>query len=1521
MRETTCSTKAGADRGLTGICRSTRLMLNSPGKMDDSRMRLVTGDGDCHRKWIPAICKWVQRKHKYVVKEYEIVFIQTGKKDWGWGKKAREEKERGFGFGVLEKECVEGNNREESITIVDDPNPIRKNIKNKQIQSHRFEDFSLLILSSSEVNQSKVSIHRCRFRTIDFRPSKLVCAICVTVMAYGGIYWLSCEVVPVSLDPAVAIRKGSDADADADTQNISIMIMHANFVFYINYIKTCGGKPVIDGRGPLSDSMQSTVGLGLTSLVNSDLTWKTGSKGNRRASRRARKRVTRSFIGSGELIDKDPKRVEDMPVSESEKLGVTILGRRFSDKVEPVPIKKRRLLFRSPSPPPRIPSPCPEETEWLINSQLASSQKESYPNSIAKQQLKAIDAAVVTKSGQVDAEKNLEEINEKLDDNEDFSGISILAAAACSNSMGGVGNHVKKSSVVEESSAQEGYPEVLANNESCSVAKGLSKEHLLDCAEISNEGTYSCISAIPVEETTASLVTAKSSPKDLAYGNNIEGPFFPDKSAVVPQSLSSSKDDGTARRIESSLRDDRSYWDLNIVMDSWERPCDALVVDSETNVAEDISEDVIHSEKLGNLLGCATQREPVDTQHDNEKTLQPMVGIVVSGDVHGPGDIYGVADSRNLALGTRESSREDHKIESHTSPEGITCFQEKVLSSDIDTAPKSVMDLAEETKPLHIQERISSSVESVVSASVQHALEPSSKAVADENSSTQCISFVYTGNRESLSSHQVVSMDACSECSPCPGSNHITSTLVYEERNAASIDAIGMQSKDDCGFDAQVAKTTCLSVQAEKHDVTLPHAEILSKATCEINSVNEDADRSSNLFDDGNAYKKTMSTDDFQPLGSGPLDDVMENAASKSDEMDVSQSSPNFQELSTPGGSVGKGRPVVSVDTKVQDGKVSVADTSEHDSPVMGDYELRARGDAVKESTNSAGLRMKMSGWDQLPEGCKSSADTVMKVRDDSPRKNHTSERIDGLNAEDSKTRVVESRTYRRGLLSRIEGPTSSDMLLRKDRVFIQGSRSNNLDDSNPRAERDTSSGRSIGRGGSSLQMHGRGWGVNRRFNSSECHWGDKRHHSPSYHGPAGLRPPGPKDAAAKVENSGFAVASDGSIVKAGGMGPHGSVHRQSINAPSQGVHRSLPRRRSPVNRDDAIGNMGIGQMGEMSPDRCITVGRGRSGRFGPRVFGRGPRERYLGPQRDGCIESSLRVPHPSARRERSFSPIQRRGARLLSRSHTRSPSRSRTGSPNVWPSPRGRSGAGIGSGPGLRHRSRSPPNFRVEARTERMRSPHQRPGFAVDHIAGFMSAPRSRSSQYTTRWIDDRKDAQDHFREHGCKQQLDRRSPERNFPRSHRFDMVDSPGRLKPDQFYRPSHPGRFPEMAGAGKGPRYGGSDDDRRKHVERYGMVHSVRRYDMDGVVKQFRYDAEEGFAPHNSHRKDSTEFHVRGSPKDYDKGIDSRLGDAPRRAREEKDHFRYGRDGKYNANSKSFSLRECDEDVAPRRRRHS
>ena len=77
--------------------------------------------------------------------------------------------------------------------------------------------------------------------------------------------------------------------------------------------KSCGGRFLVDGIGPLSRSMLGTVGLEVTNSINCELSWKT-VKG-----KRSRKSVARNN-GRVALGNKSPKRVGDFSGSDSDKV-------------------------------------------------------------------------------------------------------------------------------------------------------------------------------------------------------------------------------------------------------------------------------------------------------------------------------------------------------------------------------------------------------------------------------------------------------------------------------------------------------------------------------------------------------------------------------------------------------------------------------------------------------------------------------------------------------------------------------------------------------------------------------------------------------------------------------------------------------------------------------------------------------------------------------------------------------------------------------------------------------------------------------------------------------------------------------------------------------------------------------------------------------------------------------------------------------------------------------------------------
>ncbi|KAJ0048894.1 hypothetical protein Pint_15120 [Pistacia integerrima] len=1321
--------------------------------------------------------------------------------------------------------------------------------------------------------------------------------------------------------------------------------------------------------------MLGTISLEVASFINSDLTWK-GSKGKRSSLRRAKRSVSRSLKRCGELVNQYSK-TADMPVSESEKLGVSILGCRFSEKAEHVPIKKRRFVYRSPSPPPRAMSSQSEETEMKRPSKL---------------ELGVIDcSASANDLGQIvdnvcDAdETNMERVKGRVDENEDFSGISILAAAACSKGFGGEDGHTEDGSGVEESFVRDVPLEGLTNNESCSLSKEVSKDDL-SSAENSTKGSGSCISALPAEEPAACLRKGNSSESELSHRNNMEDTSVQDH--LTSKDVSIHKVEETVQKQGFSSRDDRLHWDLNTSMDSWEHPFDYQVVDSKIDAADGVAEDADygnHSDKMINSEGHGLQIDSGDSKADAEKEMPP-------------------SDATEMFHTSNQSNVEECKSKVCADSGGADYLEENVLSSEFEDAVR--VDQSKGSLELQSQERLSIDAGPGDFVPADDVKRLSASINKDKNIADHSASFGCTGSNEGLSSHGVGNLGSCADNNlpskpTCNASSSAadagalnSSDSQVEKLEVAPFIALSGNSINEIGdvLDKVADETKEISASLDDTDVPMDidpvetgqppkieslggvletfacssplgidtptlGASIEAQPTLSVDlkvqhanvSVLENAETNTLLNNDGEEPEKKCiekSTEMLQPPSVHSSHDVLsrsnnDDLVNSSDRMALDEPLDNgyCSDVSRDHAHV-KSSEILDYDSQYEDGEVresivhtwedydgeemeaehvdygsdnantlgceaekTVKHTQETDfqpclsglsgsgkeRPLKGkdgkvEVELGDEAGADKvigdgfvskvDDTNnqclSADSAEKTSRWDR-----KNLSDALTAEIDGSSRKNITDDCIDVQDTDGTKVRVFRPTEFRRELPSHIEGRVSHDAYFEDDKPYMQGS--SDADNINPRSERDPGYRESLGRGRYNQHVHARGQGSDHWVHSAESHRGLKRYQSPNYLGPTSFRRPGPEN---------------------------GSFGRQKIDASSLSVHRRLTRSGSPVDRDEAFHlRLGFRPSRELSPGRRVTLGRGRSLRYGPRVDGRGLRGRYHGPMPDDCSEPSLNHSHPSAKRERSFSPNERRGEDRARKSLSKSPSRSRTRFPDS-------------GNPNLKHRSKSP-NFRSEVRMPRGKSPHQRPGFLGDRVVGFRTMHRSHGSPpHNSRWIGDWKDGVVHLREQGLNQRssvLDRRSPGRFGPRDDRFD-VDSP------RNYRYVHPGRFTEMDGVGRGRvRYEGSDDNREKHSYRFGPFPPAKRYGMDGVVKPFRYNLDDGFVKaRNSRHGEAADFHGRGNPREFSRGIESRIGEGPRRFREERGPFTYQRDGKYNVNPKSFAIRENDDDIASRRR---
>lgn len=1409
--------------------------------------------------------------------------------------------------------------------------------------------------------------------------------------------------------------------------------------------KICGGKLLVHGRGAQQGSMLSNGGLELSRVIDPQLSWKTASNGRQRAVRRARTSFTGANINnlhakglkpSKDLTDKESKSTEDMPVSESEKVGVSILGRRFRDTLGSVPIKKRKCML-SPSPPHHSPSYSGYSGHIL--------ERKTALNQVTVLKLHSVDP--LTTGSVLGEEKDFGSlktdsrgVHEKICDSADFSGISILAAAACDSNIAG---------------------------EFMNVECSLQKVHSSEVGGIAKEDTKS----EPHEKEDVVPHTSE----DL--GGRTDLPFDSSSSSVLPSKASNEvKSDGSCNQdtsvnsfpnvhneiSQSSSRDVRFHWDLNTVADAWEGHDEVL--NSIQEATNNVNEDADHKEKVEVAEPFMDQVGFGDAKHpstDDSKIIDTRVRLA-GGEQEvtftlemkieeKPGMLIKDSAAQLIFSNVGDNPAQDHRlkdaksdvavineettsfIRKHTScsagdiPSPIlvpeVAVADSSLSSDV-VLEEGIAEADHADFPPRVEAKNSSSC-LVSSDDTLHGHPPNVSASNPETDrnlieagTVPLENISQTGNFK-VGTHESACVDSGTvmingdsfarfpeKCHDMQADNRVTGYMILGANEDINMgdetgcdNTANSREKDECACEAAAAEGKSSSADARHDDIDMARNDILTDMGCEVsdgksigiapgytdaspasssqgarqnetdgstsnsgqvaleNHLQKEcrADASQNDPDQEPGMEKVefLGDDDSQyedgefreSLANCWLDDGEEGETEHVDygtdrDTDICDAVSDFSSVNRQvnnGGlldasqdiehrDVGKdikntSRPFLncSSSANVSDsgpGKRnagSATGTGSHGNRTAGDDDCDdgffKEADDVRRASHSANFR-KMSGWDRLPGGCRGFGNGVSDSRSGSIPRNHTDASPGRSRAIDSMNRVSGS-SLRRDDASQVGRGQSSDISRRNDKSYGRCSRSSDRNGFNPRMDRDRDDPRSIGRSGPSMHLQGRGRG-DHWVEPSNNHHGNNRHDSSAYYGSASFSHHGSRNAAAaavaKVESNGFIVAPDGTIVKAGGAGSAGPLTRRSVKGPSQNTHRSPMGRGSPIERERSFDRCsGPGRSREMSPDRPLFAGRGKR-RYGPGMDGTGRRERYRVPMSEGIIDSSS-LHHRISRRDHSLSPPHRRPLHL-SRSHSRSPSRSRTRSPHRWASPRGRSDHGMNGGPGLRQRSRSP-NFKSDTRMDRSRA------HFGERVISYASLSRNHTSPtHASRWIDGRKESLDHFRDYDYRRYPGRSSPARVFSRGHKFDLMDSPGRLKPGEYCRPTNSGRFPEFVGYGRGSRHDGKSDDRREQGDRYDMLQSARQFIDNGNMKRPRYDAN-GFLAQNPGPK-SSEFQRKESPSAFGRGTDRQLEDSPRRSNEEKGHLRNDREGNDDANFKSFGVRDGDDNMDAQRR---
>ncbi|XP_031114529.1 uncharacterized protein LOC116018704 [Ipomoea triloba] len=431
--------------------------------------------------------------------------------------------------------------------------------------------------------------------------------------------------------------------------------------------------------------MVNTAGLESNSTIPG-LSWKVVTKG-----RRSRKPNSRSLNRDVNLLNRSPKRVGDISFSDSDKFGEAITREEISDKVEYIPIKKRRHLLQLSSPS-QVPSgyceesPSPESLRTPTQSEELVGQTNS--DSYLTQQSQSCDGLGTSKfrddvRDEVMDVKSTEVSNGEYYNTGDFSGIALLAAAACSDGIDYNSGSVEGSSDIKATSSQQNFG---ASTSPVPLKPNLSVNNSMDSAE-----------------------------GDMLPDTKVECASALKKSPITSQDLSERAEDGELIKRSFSPKIDRLHWDLNTSMDSWEQPHDDTVG---RNVLNNVICNEMHEEKLE--IGNPEEHRDSDICLDNSEKCIPLTQMhpsVLPSVLKTEGNKEGPVSSLNATCGEEISASNLGHIE----PMGLLSVERGIPCHDDEGAflTDSTSDKCHNASTISISERKLTAASSSGSASIQ----------------------------------------------------------------------------------------------------------------------------------------------------------------------------------------------------------------------------------------------------------------------------------------------------------------------------------------------------------------------------------------------------------------------------------------------------------------------------------------------------------------------------------------------------------------------------------------------------------------------------------------------------------------------------------------------------------------------------------------------------------------------------------------------------------------------------------
>ncbi|PHT53266.1 hypothetical protein CQW23_07728 [Capsicum baccatum] len=1071
--------------------------------------------------------------------------------------------------------------------------------------------------------------------------------------------------------------------------------------------KTCGGSFLVDGIRSISGNMLSTVSLEVAKSINPELSWKAVTKG-----RRSRKTVARRVNGGMKVINRSPKRVGDFSGSDSDKIAEA--GCWSSDKVEHVPIKKRRHLLQtssvqsqnpsigredSLSPQSLVPSMPPEDRERTSVYSHSSDHWSSDPYSsglVLRFGRKAAHKFDLSDRG-VDAKISKVATGE-LYYPEDFSGIALLADAACISYM-----------VDDLDNAKEAHAMI-----ACAAPGG------------------SAGSTPRPKELTA------PDRGDMMLASNTEVSTV-NESAGGPEGFAEFTEPAVVNG-PVSPKVDRMHWDLNTLMDTWEQPPKDSSMDSA--FAKGLNDGAQKEKPKAEIWDKKVDFEYY--RHNSGKCVPPDQNGAISefaevckldsvsvNDSHCTKLLDSLSAQRETAgeLVTGDTSLADSSsVKSHNAPcmpvsdglvmsasDGLILTQ--IRDSSVKAAGYNKAAVSEvpftanpgcESASKYIDQSDPIMTSEVFDTSILNAMgvesSDSNPTGTDfSNHSSKCEDL--SASKASLVESQSVTVEPMEQYDNilAIGSqmlvegNEVIST-VSDSRTFDQVEKCttsGNDSSRSCNEGLQIDDPSQFTGSASafedshKSDISQEdHSQMISRE--HVTKIEAGYD---SPFEDGELRGSILYSLEDNEIENGE-NECIDFESDGRDDMYFDASDYPASEIVEAG----------------SDGSQSIEKriSSTSACPEVGFVRGRSPRNIMRRQFNRDDNSIDDSGG-KKGFGTGSGSTThrfsdKIGGKEDAFRKGHTSERMAAYEFRGSYMEEIDSKTNRGKLQSRAEGPLYLDVTDGNSATRKYQNRPHNRIGSYYRPGREVSPDNFVGRYRPGYNSQDRG-ATDGQWDS----WNSRNCYPNAYHGYESHNYSRRRD---------FANSAD----KFGGL--NSRDHQQSVNFPPEGVRRPLVRRRSSVERDDYSD----------VHRRLVPVRGGYQSRSGAESFSqravRGIRdEGYERIPGDGNL-SSVRMPPYLPRGERTGSPASGRVARIPM-SRRRSRSRSRTPSPHPWHAPRERNFS-------TRRRHSRSPELRSDARMKRM--PFRKHGFTANCGEDFSFPTRDQCpSERSSRWIDER--------------------------------------------------------------------------------------------------------------------------------------------------------------------------------------